>query len=197
MIVAPVFERPTEITDSAKIRALADAKFFAVKLRRFAPDAAPDFFAQRIVNHADDDFAAVAQRDRSAEMRQPVKIIHRPVERIDHPLILARLIADQALFAVERVLRMLPQQDFGDEILRQHIDLELDVVRGRGVDRQRFFEMRAQQFTGGAGRLFRDFEVCNHARNLTDAAAQPPSFSRRKKPGEETESFSRVEVNVD
>jgi hypothetical protein len=43
--------------------------------------------------------------------------------------------------------------------------------------------MRAEEVAGGAGRLFRDFEVGNHARNLTDAAALPPSFSRRKKTG--------------
>ena len=36
-------------------------------------------------------------------MRDAVEKIHRPVERIDDPLVIARLVADDAFFAVKRV----------------------------------------------------------------------------------------------
>ena len=51
------------------------------------------------------------------------------VERIDDPLMIARLVADDPLFTIERVLRKMFEQDFRDQILRQNIHLELDVVR--------------------------------------------------------------------
>ena len=73
-------------------------------------------------------------------MRNAVEEIHRAIERIDDPLMIACLVADDSFFAVKRVLRKTLEQDFRDQILRQNIDLELDVVRGRGVDRERFFE---------------------------------------------------------
>ena len=64
-------------------------------------------------------------------MRDAVEIIYRPIERIDHPLKFARLIADDSFFAVKRVLRKMAEQNFRDQILREHVDLEFDVVRGR------------------------------------------------------------------
>ena len=49
-----------------------------------------------------------AQRDRNAKMRDAVEIVHGAVERIDHPLMLAGLIADDSFFAIERVLAEIP-----------------------------------------------------------------------------------------
>ena len=66
--------------------------------------ASPHFFADRIVNHADNYFALGPQRDRDAEMRDAVEIIYGAVERIDHPLMIACLVADDSLFAVKSVL---------------------------------------------------------------------------------------------
>ena len=78
----------------------------------------------------------------------------------------------------------------------EHIDLELDVVRRRGIDRERFLEMRAEQVAGGAGRFCPRLEIMHHARNLTDAAELAAKFFAQKKPGGETEFSSRVEVNL-
>ena len=111
-------------------------------------------------------------------------------------MIVARLVADDAFLAVERVLRKTLEQNFRDQILRQDIDLELDVVRGRGVDRERFLEMRAEQFAGGASRFLCHFEEFLHRCTLTDSALPPAKFFAQKKPGEENEFSSRVEVNV-
>ena len=72
------------------------------------------------------------------------------------------------------------EQDFRDQILRQNIDLEFDVVRGRGVDRERLFEMRAEQFAGRLRRFFRHLEIMHHALNLSDSAPPPRSFLRKK-----------------
>ncbi len=41
-------------------------------------------------------------------MRDAVEVIDRPIERIDDPLMIARLVADDAFFAIERVLRKTP-----------------------------------------------------------------------------------------
>ena len=38
-------------------------------------------------------------------MRDAVEIIYRPVDRIDHPLVIALLIADDSFLAVKRMLR--------------------------------------------------------------------------------------------
>ena len=65
----------------------------------------------------------------------------------------------------------------------QNIDLELDVVRGRGVDRERLLKMRAEQFASRAGRFVRDFEVMHHAPNLTDSARAAAKFFAQKKTG--------------
>ena len=63
-------------------------------------------------------------------MRNAVIIIHRAIERIDHPLKFARLIADDSFFAVECVLRKFFEQRLRDQFLRADIDFEFDVVLG-------------------------------------------------------------------
>ncbi len=113
-------------------------------------------------------------------MRDAVKEIHRAIERINDPLMIARLVADDSLFAIKRVLRKTLEQDFRDRVLGQDIDLELDVMRGGGVDHERLFKMRAEQFTGRLRRFFRHPEIMHHNLNLTDSALPPRSFSRKK-----------------
>ena len=90
------------------------------------------------------------------------------------------MVADDSLFAIKCVFRKTFEQDFRDQILRQNINLKLDVVRGRGVDRERLFKMRAEQFTGRLRRFFRHLEIMHHDLNLTDSALPPRSFSRKK-----------------
>src|SRR5260370_21023336 len=89
----------------------------------------PHLVADRIVNYANDDFAFETQRDRNTKVWDLVKIIHGAIERIDHPLVLARLVADNSLFTVKRVLGKLLEQRLGDEFLRLHVDREFDIVR--------------------------------------------------------------------
>ena len=90
------------------------------------------------------------------------------------------MIADDSLFAIKRVFRKTFEQDFRDQVLGQNINLELDVVRGRGVDRERLFKVRAEQFTGRLRRFFRHLEIMHHDLSLTDSALPRRSFSRKK-----------------
>ena len=87
-----------------EIGALAHAKWLAIQGRLAAFLRRPDFFTHRIVNYPDDDFALEAQRNRNAEMRNAVEIIHGAIERIDDPLMIAFLIAHNSFFAIKRVL---------------------------------------------------------------------------------------------
>ncbi len=91
-----------------------------------------------------------AHRDRHAEMRDAVKIIHRAVERIDDPLELAVGISAHAFLAVDRVVGETREDDLRDEFLRAFVEFELDVVRGECVDVEFAAEVFAQQRTGGA-----------------------------------------------
>ena len=52
----------------------------------------PKFVARRIVDDADDDLAAFAQRDAYAKVRDSVKKVQGAVDRIDDPLEVARLL---------------------------------------------------------------------------------------------------------
>src|SRR5262249_6298139 len=58
----------------------------------------PHFPTNRVVNNADNDLVAETQSYRDAEMRKPVEIIHRAIKRSDDPLVLAGVIAHNALF---------------------------------------------------------------------------------------------------
>ena len=70
------------------------------------------------------------QRNRNAKMRDAVEIIHRAVERIDHPLKFALLIADDSFFAIKRVIRKIFQERMSViNSCDSHIDLQFDVVR--------------------------------------------------------------------
>ncbi len=79
--------------------------------------AAPHFIANRIVNNADNDFARETQRDRDAEMRNAVEIIHGAIERIDDPLVFAGLVAHDSFLAVKRMLGKFFQKQLGDQLL--------------------------------------------------------------------------------
>ena len=113
-------------------------------------------------------------------MRDAIEEIHRSIERIDDPLMIARLVANDSFFAIKRMFRKTFEQDFRDQILRQNIDLELDVVRGRGVDRERFFKMRTEQFAGRSAPLLSRLRDSASRSNLTDSARLPRSFLRKK-----------------
>ena len=104
-IVTPVFESPTEMTASARSARSLTRNGLPFKVGWLPFCVRPDFVAHRIVDHADNDFALETQRNRNTEMRNAVEIIYRAVERIDDPLMIARLVADDSLFAIKRVLR--------------------------------------------------------------------------------------------
>ena len=95
-------------------------------------------------------------------MWDAVEKIHGAIERIDHPLMIARLVAHDSLLAVERVLRKFLQEQFGDERLGANIDLELDVVRFRRVHAERLLEAMPQHFAGGPRRFHGGIEIVGH-----------------------------------
>src|ERR1700730_8272939 len=122
----------------------------------------PHFLAHWIVNDADDDFAFEAERDRNTEVRNFIKIIYRAVERIDHPLMVARLVADNSLFAIERVLGKLFEQLPGDEVLGLNVDREFDVVRERHIHVLRTMKALSKQVAGGASSVLGGVEIMLH-----------------------------------
>ena len=95
-------------------------------------------------------------------MRDAVEIIDGAIERIDHPLKFALLVADDSFFAVERVIREIFQQCMRDQFLRLHIDLEFDVVLLFRVDVARLMKMCAQQIAGLPRRMHRGVEIMFH-----------------------------------
>src|ERR1700736_847670 len=95
-------------------------------------------------------------------MRDPVEIIHRAIQRIDNPLMLARLVANGSFFAVESVLGKFLQERLSDELLRLDIDGELDVVRQRGVDVLRTIKIVAQQLSRFARSVLGRVEIMLH-----------------------------------
>ena len=78
---------------------------------------------------------------------------------------IARLVADDSLFAVERVLGKFFQEQLGDQRLRADIDLEFDVVRFRGIDPERLLKTVPEQFAGGASGFHRRVEIVRHGRS--------------------------------
>jgi hypothetical protein len=124
----------------------------------------PKFVADRIKNDTDDDLGLETQRDGDAKMRNAVVIIYRSVERIDHPLEFAGLIADEPFFAVECVLRKFFEQRLRDQFLGAHIDFEFDIVLGGLIYLHRFLEIVPQHFAGGAGRFNGGVEIMPHER---------------------------------
>src|SRR5438094_10614722 len=75
-------------------------KWVAIQFGNLAFLSRPHLLADRVVDDADHDLVPQAQRNRDAKMRDAVEIIHRAIERIDHPLMFVGLIADDSFFAV-------------------------------------------------------------------------------------------------
>src|SRR5438067_5809344 len=97
-------------------------------------------------------------------MRNAVIIIHCSIERIDHPLKFARLIADDSFFAVECVLRKFFEQRLRNQFLGPDIDFEFDVVLGGLIHLHWFLEVAPQHFAGGASRFNGGVEIMRHHR---------------------------------
>src|SRR5438105_3465631 len=97
-------------------------------------------------------------------MRNAVVIIYRSVERIDHPLKFARLIADDSLFAIECVLRKFFEQRLRDQFLGADIDFKFNIVLGGLIHLHRFLEIVPEHFPGGTGRFNGGVEIMPHER---------------------------------
>ena len=86
-----------------ELRAIAHMDRSSVQFRNLASLSGPHLATNGIVNHANDDLLVHAQRDGNAKMRNAVEIIHRSIQRIDNPLMIAGLISHDPFFAVKRV----------------------------------------------------------------------------------------------
>jgi hypothetical protein len=74
-----------------------------------------------------------------------VEKVHGPVYGIDDPLRVARLIAGDALLAVDGVAGKGREDEPLDQLLALNVERELDVVPVEGVDAQLGLEVRAEQ----------------------------------------------------
>jgi hypothetical protein len=72
------------------------------------------------------------------------------------------LVADDSFLAVESVFREFFQERLGDQRLGPDVDLELDVVRFRGVDAERLREAMPQHLAGGARRFHCCIKIVRH-----------------------------------
>ena len=161
-MVTPVLESPTEITASARSARSLTRNSRPFNFGDFAFLRSPEFFAHRIVNYTDDDFALETQRNRNAKMRNAVEIIHGAVERIDHPLILALLIANDSFFAIKRVSRKVFRSEWSiNSCVRTSIS-SLMSCASADVDTKRLMKMLPEQIAGGARGFDRRVEVMRH-----------------------------------
>ena len=96
-------------------------------------------------------------------MRNAVEIIYGAIQRIDDPLMIARLVAHDSFFAIKRVLGKLFQERFGDQILSPHVDFQLDVVRRGRIDAERLLKVVPEHFARGAGGFDGRVEIMRHA----------------------------------
>ena len=100
-------------------------------------------------------------------------------------MVIARLVAHDSFLAIKSVFRETLEQDLRDQILGQHIDLQLDIVRRRGLDGERLFEMGTKQFAGGAGGFFGYGEMWRHRAEPNRCGGATAKFfgkkNRRKK----------------
>ena len=95
-------------------------------------------------------------------MRDAIKIVHGAVERIDHPLMGAGLVAHDTFLAVESVLGKLVEQQSSDEILRLHVDGQFDIMRFRAVDAKGSVKVGAEQLAGSTRGLLGCFPIMRH-----------------------------------
>ena len=77
-------------------------------------------------------------------MWNAVEIIHRPIQWIDNPLMVAGLISHDPFFAVKRVRGKFFEEQFADQLLRLNIDLQFDVVRRERLDALLLLKIFAQ-----------------------------------------------------
>src|SRR3954452_3155752 len=97
-------------------------------------------------------------------MRNPIKIIHGAVERIDYPLMVARLIADDTFLAVKSMARKFLQQQISNDLLAFDVDRQLNVVSFGGIDPAGQIEILTQKLARGACRLIGGLQVMPHSK---------------------------------
>jgi hypothetical protein len=129
---------------------VADADNLSVQPRRLALGCGPEFVGERIVNHAHDGLRAVLERNRNRGVWHSEKIIHRAVNRVNHPAIFGGHVAGAAFLAEHRNLRPRRREDFFDERLATHVELQLDVVGLGGVDVFGLMPVDMHDFSSGA-----------------------------------------------
>src|SRR6266436_3866918 len=108
-------------------------------------------------------------------MRNAVEIIHRAVQRIDDPLMIAGLIPHDTFLAVKRMSGKFVEKQFADQLLRLNIDLQFDVVRCHGVDALTLLKILAKQFSRFARGIFSCIEIPLHAEITSHKEYQVPS----------------------
>src|SRR5262249_30700314 len=113
-------------------------------------------------------------------MRDAVEIIHRAIQRIDDPLMIAGLISPDTFFAVKRVTGEFVEKQFADQLLRLNIDLQLDVMCCHRVHTLPLPKILAKQLSRFTRGIFSCIEITLHG---PDYVAQRTQSARRKKTG--------------
>ena len=97
-------------------------------------------------------------------------VIHRAVNRVNHPAVFGIQIPGIALLAEQRDLRERGAQDLFDEFLAAHIEFELDVVGVGGIDAFGRVPVCQHEFAGGLRRLDGRFLCFNQIHAGVDAS---------------------------
>ena len=112
------------------------------------------------MNHAEQHLLglAVPCGNGHAEMRNIKIVVHRAVDGIDDPFHFAVASDVAFLFTENRVGRIVGENDFGDEFLAAHIQLQLDVVALHFIDREIGAEVASNELTRLRGGVESDGE---------------------------------------
>ena len=129
-----------------------------VERGRFPPRGREHLIHLRRIHHTGDGLPVVGphpllRRDAHRVMRDVVEIVHRPIERINHPPHRRCCRPRFPFLAQNRVLGKIREDDAGNQRLRLLIQFEFDVVMAALIDVERRTKILPQQLTG-SGRGF-------------------------------------------
>lgn len=113
----------------------------------------PAFIHHGIVNHAQHHFPAAAQSYGDAEPGNRVKIIHRPVNGVYNPFILAVPVPGVSFFSQNSVVGKHGKNFLRNQFLGKLVQLQLDIILAGFIHLLLLIKMLLQESSGGFGGL--------------------------------------------
>src|SRR5262249_31516479 len=156
------FGEPNGNDGLSEICAIAYVESLAIQFWNLAFLSFPHLSTNGVVYNTNHDLIPEAQCNRDAKMWNAVEIIHGAIQRIDDPLVFARLISHNSFYSVKRVLGKLFEKEFANQFLHLNVDLELNVVCCDSINPLWLPKIFPKQLAGRARSLFSCIEVMFH-----------------------------------